>query len=64
MGLIEEVPNGNGKMKGKNMSTSLNSIQTTMLGIQSSISDLTTRVSALEPPVITLLGDASITIDI
>jgi len=70
MGLTEDVPNGNGKVKGKNMSTSLDSIQTTLDEIQTSISALTARVETLESvpddttvPVITLLGDASITIN-
>ena len=48
MGLTEEVPNGNGKVKGKNMSTSLDSIQTTLEAIQTSISALTARVETLE----------------
>ena len=62
MGLTEEVPNTDGTVKGKN---SLDSIETSLIGIQASITDLTTRIGALEnaiPPVITLLGDASITI--
>ena len=70
MGLTEEV-DGNGTVKGKNMSTSLESIQTTLDGIQTSISALTARVETLESfpvsdqtvPVITLLGDASVTIN-
>ena len=60
MGLTEEGPNGTVIVTGKN---SLDSIQTRLTNIQKSITDLTTRVSALESPVITLLGDASITID-
>ena len=67
MGLTEEV-DGNGTVKGIN---SLDSIETSLLAIQASISDLTTRIETLESfpvsdqtvPVITLLGDASVTIN-
>lgn len=48
MGLTEEVPNGDGKVKGKNMSTILDSLQTTLVEIQTSISALTARVQTLE----------------
>ena len=63
MGLTEEVDeNGTVTVTGKN---SLDSIQTRLVKFQTSISALTARVETLESvkPVITLLGDASITID-